>query len=239
MKLYAYRAGTGAPVLCVHGLGVTSRYFEPLVDVLAADRRALAPDLPGWGRSPRPARALDLQELAGALVEFLDAEGLERVPIVANSLGSQVAVELTIRHPERVAALVLVGPTVDPSRRSFLLEARSFFLDSIREPVSLWWIIASDYARMGPRRFARTAHYALRHVMEDRLPLVTAPTLVLRGTHDQFASQAWCERATELLPLGSLAVLDGGHAVHYSAPGRVAAIVRSFLEEVEERADEV
>jgi 2-hydroxy-6-oxonona-2,4-dienedioate hydrolase len=239
LTLYAYRAGAGAPVVCVHGIGVTSRYFEPLADVLAADRRVLVPDLPGWGRSPRPPHTLNLQELADALAGFLDAEGLTRVPLVANSLGCQIAVELAVRHPERVSALVLVGPTVDPGLRTFALQARSFLLDSIREPVSLWWIIARDYARMGPLRFARTAHFALRQRMEDLLPRVEAPTLVVRGEHDRFVSQAWSERATELLPRGSLAIVHGeAHAAHYSAPVRVAGLVRSFLEEVEERADE-
>ena len=223
----------------MHGIGVTSRYFEPLADVLAADRRVLVPDLPGWGRSPRPPRALSLVELADALAGFLDTEGLERLPLVANSLGSQVVVELAVRHPERVSALVLVGPTVDPDLRTAALQARSFVLDSIREPPSLWWIIAGDYARMGPLRFARTAHFALRQRMEDLLPRVEAPTLVLRGEHDAFATQAWCERAAELLPRGSLAVLDGAaHAAHYSDPVRVAALVRSFLEEAENGVDE-
>jgi 2-hydroxy-6-oxonona-2,4-dienedioate hydrolase len=234
-----YRTGAGAPLVCVHGIGVTSRYFEPLADVLAGGRRVLVPDLPGWGRSPRPSQALDLEQLADALAGFLDAEGLARVPLVANSFGCQVAVELAVRRPERVSALVLVGPTVDPSRRTFALQTRSFVLDSFREPPSLWWIIASDYARMGPMRFVRTARFALRQRMEDRLPRVAAPTLVVRGEHDAFASQAWCRRAAELLPRGSLAVVDGAaHAAHYSDPVRVSGLVRSFLEEVAEGGDE-
>ncbi len=223
----------------MHGIGVTSRYFEPLADVLASGRRVLVPDLPGWGRSRRPARALNLAELADALAAFLDAEGVVRAPLVTNSLGCQVAVELAVRHPERVAALVLVGPTVDPQWRTALLQTRSFVLDSVREPVSLWWIILTDYARMGPLRFAHTARFALRQPIEELLPRVDAPALVIRGEHDAFSSQEWCERAAGLLPRGSLAIVDGeAHAAHYSAPVRVAALVRSFLQEVEEGADE-
>jgi pimeloyl-ACP methyl ester carboxylesterase len=161
------------------------------------------------------------------------------VPLVANSLGCQVSVELALRHPERVAALVLIGPTVDPRLRTALLQTRSFVLDGLREPFSLWWIIATDYARMGLLRFARTARAALRQPIEELLPRVEAPALVVRGDHDAFSSQEWCERAAELLPHGSLAVVDGGaHAVHYSDPVRVAALVRSFLQEVEQRVDE-
>jgi 2-hydroxy-6-oxonona-2,4-dienedioate hydrolase len=219
----------------VHGIGVSSRYFEPLADALAHDYRVFVPDLPGWGRSPKPARALSLVELADALLEFMDREGLTRVSLVTNSLGSQIAVELALRHPDRVGALVLVGPTVDPQWRAALLQTRSFVLDSVREPVSLWWIIATDYARMGLLRFARTARHALRQPIEELLPQVAVPTLIVRGEHDAFSSQAWCERAADLLPRGSLAVVEGAaHAAQYSHPTRVAGLVRSFLEEVED-----
>jgi len=240
VSLYAYRAGAGAPLVCVHGIGVTSRYFEPLADVLASERRVLVPDLPGWGRSAKPPRALSLPELADALAAFLDAEGISSpVPLVTHSLGCQIAVELALRRPERVSALVLVGPTVDPRWRTALLQTRSFVLDSVREPVSLWWIILTDYVRMGPLRFARTARFALRQPIEELLPRVEARALVVRGEHDAFSSQEWCERAARLVPRGSLAVVDrGAHAGHYSHPVRVAALVRSFLQEVEEGVDE-
>jgi pimeloyl-ACP methyl ester carboxylesterase len=239
LSLDAYRAGSGAPIVGVHGIGVSSRYFEPLADVLASDHTVVVPDLPGWGRSPRPPRALDLAQLADALVAYLDDEGLARVPLVGNSLGSQIAVEVAVRRPERVSALVLVGPTVDPRRRTALSQTRSFVLDAIREPVSLWWIIATDYARMGPLRFAHTARFALRQPIEELLAQVAAPTLVVRGAHDAFSSQAWCERVARLVPRGSLAVVAGAaHAAHYSDPVRVAALIRSFLQEIEKDAHE-
>lgn len=238
MKLYTYRAGRGAPVVCVHGIGVTSSYFEPLARALATDRRVLVPDLPGWGRSPRPARALDVGELALALLSFLDEEGLERAPIVANSLGCQIAVELAIRAPERVDALVLIGPTVDPYSRPFHRFAAGFLRDVVREPPSLWLLIVRDYLWMGPRRFARTSRAAWRHRIETRLPLVAAPTLVVRGAHDGLVSQRWCEEAAALLRRGSLTVVDGAHAVHYVAPRAVSRVVLRFLEEREHHLEE-
>ncbi len=241
MTLDAYRTGAGPPLVCVHGIGVTGRYFEPLADVLASDHRVLVPDLPGWGRSPKPSRALSLPELADALVDFLAAEGVTSpVPVVANSLGCQISVELALRHPGRISSLVLIGPTVDPRWRTALLQTRSFVLDGLREPLSLWWIIATDYARMGLLRFARTARFALRQPIEQLLPRVTMPSLVVRGEYDKFSSQLWCEYAAELLPHGSLTVIDGAaHAVHYSHPRLVAVLVRSFLQEVEERGNEL
>jgi pimeloyl-ACP methyl ester carboxylesterase len=224
------------PVVCVHGIGVTAAYFGPFARAL--EREAIVPTLPGWGGTRRPDHVLDLGELADRLVGLLDARGVERAPFVANSMGCQIVVELAIRAPERVAALVLVGPTVDPATRPLARFVPMFVADTLREPPPLWFIIARDYLRMGPRRFYRTAQFGWRHRMEDRLPLVEAPTLVIRGSHDGFVTQAWCERAAALLPRGSLAVVDGAHAVHYSAPREVARLALRFIQEVEHRADE-
>jgi pimeloyl-ACP methyl ester carboxylesterase len=232
VSLYAYRIGAGAPIVCVHGIGVTGDYFRPLARELAArGRRVVVPDLPGWGRSPRPARALGVDELADALLAFLSHEGIERVPLVANSLGCQIAVEAALRAPERVTSLVLVGPTVDPYLRPLPRLVVGFAVDCVREPPSLWWIIARDYLWMGVPRFARTARLAWRHRVETRLPLVRVPALVVRGARDGFVSQRWCEEAARLLPCGRLEVVrHEPHACHYSAPDVVASLV---LEEVE------
>lgn len=67
----------GTAVVVVHGLGLSSRYLEPTLRLLASDFRVLAPDLPGFGRSTRPAQPLTLAELAGAVVAWMDAVDLE------------------------------------------------------------------------------------------------------------------------------------------------------------------
>jgi pimeloyl-ACP methyl ester carboxylesterase len=232
-ELYAFRCGDGSPIVCVHGIGVNSTYFRRLARELASrGRRVLVPDLPGWGRSPRPAGVLDVGELADALLVFMTSEGVERAPLVANSMGCQVAVEIAIRRPELVSHLVLIGPTVDPHLRPWPKMVPGFVLDCAREPPSLWWIIARDYAKMGPRRFVGTARCANAHRIERRLPLVRQPTLVLRGGRDGFVSQRWCEQAAALLPRGRLVVVPGEpHAVHYTAPHVVAQEVQQHLDE--------
>lgn len=236
-ELYAFRCGDGPPVVCVHGIGVNSTYFRPFArELAAAGRRAIIPDLPGWGRSPRPAQAVGVEALPGALLDFLSREGIERAPLVANSMGCQVAVEAALRAPDRVSALVLIGPTVDPTQRPFTRFARAFLADCLREPPSLWLVIVRDYLWMGVPRFVQTARLAWRHRIEERLPLLGVPVLVVRGERDVFVSQAWCEQAAALVPRGRLEVVAGeAHACHYSAPGTVARLV---LEELEQRSDE-
>jgi pimeloyl-ACP methyl ester carboxylesterase len=213
----------------VHGLAVSSRYFLPLARILAARHRVLAPDLPGHGRSGTPARALGIPGLADALLAWLDLAGIERAPLVANSLGCQVAVDLAVRAPERVERLVLIGPTMDPAAPTLLAQALRLARDVPREPLGLNLAEARDYLRTGPRRILATARAGLADPLAEKLPRVQAPALVVRGGRDAIVSQAWAGRVAELLPDARLAVvLDEAHAVHWSAPAEVARLIEEL-----------
>jgi pimeloyl-ACP methyl ester carboxylesterase len=240
LRLHARVGGAGSggrPVVCVHGIGVSSRYFVPLARELALTSPVAAVDLPGFGRSEKPPRALAVEELADALRAWLDALGLERPALVANSMGCQIVAELAARHPERAGPLVLVGPTVDPHRRSVPHQVLGGALDCLREPPSLLAIIAWDYAIFGPRRFVATARSALADRIEDNLRRIEQPTFVIRGEHDGFVSQRWAEEAAALPPRGRLRVVAREpHAVHYTRPRLVAGLVRRFLQEVDHGA---
>jgi pimeloyl-ACP methyl ester carboxylesterase len=216
-------------IVLLHGLGVSSRYFVPLARILAERHRVLAVDLPGWDGSDRPESVLDIPGLAGELAAWLDVEELECPSIVANSLGCQVTIDLAAREPERFARIVLIGPTVDPRYRTALHHAPRFFVDAMREPPTLLPIIVRDYLRFGLRRFVATAGAALRDRPEDKLPSISAPTLVIKGERDAFVSTDWVEEIVELLPQGELAVVPRApHATHYAAPRSVAALIEGF-----------
>jgi pimeloyl-ACP methyl ester carboxylesterase len=232
MRVHSRRGGppgTRAIVL-VHGIGVSSRYFVPLGELLAERWRVVAVDLPGWDGSDSPPSALDIPGLAGELGAWLDAEQLDRPYVVANSLGCQITIDLAAREPERFERIVLIGPTVDPRYRTPLRHAPRFFVDAVREPPSLLPIIVRDYLRFGLRRFVATAGAALRDRPEDKLPGITSPTLVIKGARDAFVSRDWVEEIVELLPRGELAVVPRApHATHYAAPRSVAALVEGFI----------
>ena len=216
----------------VHGLGVSTRHLRPILAAFARHRGVRAPDLPGFGHSARPRRALGVEALTAFLEAWLDAAGLERVPLWGNSLGCQILVELAIRRPERVAALVLVGPTFDPAAPGLARQGARLVVDSTREPLALNWVVMTDYVRAGPLRTIATARLGLRHALDERLPLVRPPTLVVRGERDPIVPQSWAERAAALLPRGRLAVVPhAAHAAHFAAPEGVLAVALPFLDE--------
>lgn len=223
---------SASAVVLVHGIGVSSRYMVPTALALAPSFRVFAPDLPGWGRTEKPDRALDVRELADVLADWMDAVGLASATLLGNSMGCEFVVELAVRHPERVEHAVLVGPTVDRYARTFPRQTARLFLDSLGEPLSLWAIIAVDYLVHGPRRLFATARYALGDDLEEKLPRVQPPALVVRGERDRIVSQRWAEEVATLLPRGRLAVVPGkAHAVNYNAPADLARLVRAFVAE--------
>ena len=113
-ELSVHEAGSGPPVVLVHGLGATKVSMLPSVAALAdAGRRAIALDLPGFGDSVKPIRApYHAPYFAGAVVALLDALGIERADLVGNSLGGRVAIEVALRHPERTGRLGLLAPSL-------------------------------------------------------------------------------------------------------------------------------
>lgn len=232
LRLHWWEGGRGPPLVFVHGIGVSGRYLRPTARLLAADARVLVPDLPGFGQSERPRRALGVAGLAQALAAWLSAVGVERADFVGNSLGCQTLVHLAVAEPQRVERLVLVGPTVDAEARSFLRYAARLVRDMAREPAGLVAIAGFDYLLYGPLRFVATARSALADRIEEHAPLVTAPTLVVRGERDRLVSQRFAEQLAARLPRGELVVVpQAAHAVNYADPQALARLTRSFLSE--------
>jgi pimeloyl-ACP methyl ester carboxylesterase len=217
-------------VVLVHGLGVSSRYLAPTGRLLADEFPVYAPDLPGFGKSERPRHTLRIGELAEALVAWMDAAGLESASLLGNSLGSQIIVEAALRHPRRVSRLVLVGPTMDPHARTAVRQVLRLLRDVPYERLSLAAVVAWDYLTCGPLRLWRTLRDALQDPIEDKLPRVSQPTLVVRGGRDPIVPQRWGETVAGLFPNGRLMVIpEGAHAVNYSTPQALADGVREFL----------
>jgi pimeloyl-ACP methyl ester carboxylesterase len=205
-------------VVLVHGLGCTHRYFARLWPLLPG---AQCPDLSG--------------ATVGELADELDRIAPPRPLLVANSLGCEVAVELAVRKPERVAGLVLIGPTVDARRRRFLPQLATLVLDALREDPRLLRLLVRDYAGWGLPRLLRTSRSMLRDRVEEKLPQVGAPAVVVRGARDPICPLDWAETVASLLPAGRLVVAPGAaHAVHWSHPGEVVRVVEELHQQLGE-----
>ena len=226
------RRGQGPPVVLVHGYGVSGRYMLPLARILATCCSAFAPDLPGHGRSEQSATPLGIGGLADALGGWLDAVGLERPAFVANSMGCQIVTELAVRRPQRVGPMVLVGPTIDPRRRTARHQIFGALRDSAHEPALLVALAGREWAGRNLGQLRTLARSVLADRIEERLPAIEQPTIVVHGEKDGLVSREWAEQAAALLPRGRLVVVPGEpHAIPYTHPRLLAGIVQELIAE--------
>jgi pimeloyl-ACP methyl ester carboxylesterase len=230
------RVGTGsssqAPaVVLVQGMVLSSRYMVPLIEHLAPHFRVYAPDLPGYGRSQKVPHALSPAQLADVLSAWQEAAGLESASFFGNSYGCNIIAELAVRHPHKVTRAVLQGPPVDAEARNLPEQLLRLIKDSRFEPKSMGLIMARDYAAAGVRIAWETVQHVLHHPIEERLPDMQMPTMVVRGSRDAVVSQRWAEKVNSLLPDGRLRVIPGAaHILNYSMPMEFSRVLRPFLE---------
>lgn len=230
---WAYREG-GPPdapaVVLVHGLSISSAYMVPTGEGLVGEGfRVLAPDLPGFGRSGAPESALGIAQMAEALSRWMDAVGVPRAHVLANSLGCQVVAALAALEPARVDRMVLVGPSSDPDAGMWEMTKR-LAQDAFREKPSLLALHARDDLRAGVRRILATARAALAEPLTTWLPSVGRPTLILRGSKDPLVEASAARTLARRMRRGLVRELAGApHAANYSAPEAVVAACVPFL----------
>ncbi len=232
-RMHARVAGeriSGTPVVLVHGMIISGRYMVPTAEELAPLCPVYAIDLPGYGDSDKPLTILSLPELADALAAWMDAMRFPSAHLVANSFGCQVLAEFALRHARRVDRLVFQGPTVDPKARTLGKQLVRLLRNTPSEAGGLGWITVVDYMKAGMRRIRATVRMAIEDRIEDKLPGIAAPTLVVRGGNDPLVPQEWADEVVRRLPRGELRVLPGlGHTINYTAPQEFVSAMRPFL----------
>lgn len=217
----------GRPFVLVHGIGVSSRYFHPSAAELAKYGPVYLVDLPGYGSAPNPRRDVSIVDHAGVLNRFLVAEGIDRPVLVGHSMGTQVVSQLVLDYPECTDRIVLLAPTMDPDARGFWHATGRLLRDILtREPPEVNALVSVDYFfRCGIPYFLKQTRHLLADRIEERLPLLEARGLVIRGDRDVICPEGWTRRVAGLLKDGAYAEVPGPHVIMFTDPPRVAAYI--------------
>lgn len=204
--------------LLVHGAGSSRSTWQDVIPVLARDSSVYAPDLIGFGDTPRWDIPHTLEYMAECLVGFMDTVGIEKAVLVGHSLGGRVCLEVALRHPERVDGLVLEAP-MGFGKVAWMGRLFSHARLLVHRVLGL----KSPYPRL---RFPR---------LEDDLPRlaeVGCDTLILWGTRDPYFPLKQSRVALDVIPTSRLAVYSGvGHSLHRADPARFSKDVGVFLAE--------
>ena len=254
----ALEAGTGPPLVLVHGLGGTKISFLPTVAALADRFRLVAIDMPGFGDSDKPIGAYDAPFLADRVRAVLDALELPKSHLLGHSLGGRVALELAFDHPSCVDRLVLMTPSmawlrdrpwapwlklVRPELGLIQPAPRQLVEGIVRRVIpganqDGWTAVAADEFLRGyldPR--GRAAFYAAARNIYledpdefwDRLRALAPRSLFIWGTKDPLVPARFMHPVEEALPSATHVELDSGHVPQLEASRDLHRALARFL----------
>ncbi len=222
-------AGSGEPVVLIHGLSGSSRWWRKNVPVLARQFRVYTIDLIGFGQSRRSGRFI-LEEASARLVQWMDEVGLQRAHFVGHSMGGLVCADLALKHPERVDRLVLVSATVIPFEWGFVGHGRRLARALPRVPLAFLLVLAMDSIRAGPMTLIRAARQLVAADIVQYLERIAAPTLAIWGERDPMVPVALGERVAAAIPGAELVVIKhAGHVLMWEQPAEFDQVLATFL----------
>ena len=225
--------GSGVPVVHIHGFAISGAYLMPTARVLAPGRVNVVPDLPGYGRSERRDRVLDIPALAAALLGILDALDIDRAVLVGNSMGCPIGLEVAHEAPERVDRLVLVSPAGGVQNQPLPRALGQLALDVVRESRRMAPVALPDYLRFGPVDGLRLFHELTLFPSLERLLHTPVPTLAVLGGRDPLMPTP--SRVREVARLApehvTVALVEqAAHAVNFSHPEPLAQAIEAWLD---------
>lgn len=241
-------AGSGPPLVLLHGLGASAEDWEMQIPAFSRRFRVIAPDLRGFGGSARGSGRLSIPRFAADVWALLQALGVERFALVGHSMGGAVALQLALEHPQAVTRLVIANSV--PSFRPRTL--RQYFEVAYRQVV-MRLLGPARLARIGAQRMypgddqqalreksaargARNGRSYLeslsaltRWSVIERLRELPMPVLVLAAEHDYFSREDMLQFA-HALPKGRFHLFPGTHhGLPLEAPQAFNPVVLRFL----------
>jgi pimeloyl-ACP methyl ester carboxylesterase len=248
IRVHYYVMGpkAGPPVVLVHGLGASSENWQNLAPLLAkAGYRVYLPDLPGYGRSERPADfSYSISAEASIVVGFLDALGLKQVDLGGWSMGGWIVQHVADDHPERVRCLMLFDSAGINEKPAW--DTRLFVPVTAAEVTQLEVLlmphppVVPDFVAQDILRSTRRNGWVVRRALDsmlqghdttdDLLPHLKMPVLIVWGSEDHITPLHLGEKMHRLVPDSELDVIPGcGHLAPGQCAPQIAPKVVEFL----------
>ena len=230
-RLNVYIAGDGPPLLLLHGLGGSGRYWAGLAPHIAATRTLIAPDLAGFGRSDKPAldysRAFHLDSLDALLVALgMDAP----LAVAGHSMGGVLAALFAARHLQRVESLALAAAPfprlqTNPSPLPGGLAGRAFYrfvqqalplVSPLVRSQTYPRAVVADYLRHTHASYRRTSHSLIwdAGIIDELAGLRSCDSLrelLLYSAEDRTIASDSLQCWQRVLPEAHRLLVDGGH----------------------------
>ncbi|QRM57532.1 alpha/beta fold hydrolase [Sinorhizobium sp. BG8] len=243
-----HEAGSGEPLVLIHGVGMRLEAWAPQIDVFAKTHRVIAVDMPGHGESDKLHRGADLEAFVGWFGGFLDDIGLARANVAGHSMGALIAGGAAATFGRRVARVAYLNGVYcrdSEAKAAVLARAAAIRTTGVdREGPLLRWFgddPQSDIARQLTRGWLEMVDpegYAIAYAAfaggdatyAARWPEVECPALFLTGADDPNSTPSMAEQMADLAPNGWVRIVDGHrHMVNLTAPQIVNALMAEWL----------
>jgi pimeloyl-ACP methyl ester carboxylesterase len=251
---YAYTGGrpydpTLPPIVFIHGAALDHSVWQWQSRYLAHHGfGVLAVDLPAHGRSPGNARTT-IESMADWIAHFIEAAGHERAHVVGQSMGSLVALDVALRHRNRVDKLVLVATAVPMAVNDAFLAAARDHSPAGFDMQTTWGHARNSVLSQSPipgmslagasRQLNGRAHPGVQHAdlqacnayrpAAESVSALDVPTLVLGGRRDQMTGPKAAELLARQVKGAQFTLLDAGHSIMSEAPRETLAALKAFL----------
>jgi pimeloyl-ACP methyl ester carboxylesterase len=242
VNIYYEISGQGNIVLLLHGWGVETSSFRPLIDLLQKSYKVIALDFPGFGKSETPRASWDVGNYSTFLSKFMEQIHLKKADVIAHSFGGRVAIKLAVEKPKMINKLILVNSAGIKPRRKFKYYFKTFLAKTgkmaskfLGEPGNNFkkmiyeHIGSKDFQNAGPMR-----NTFIKIINEDLQPLlksIIAPTLLIWGENDKETPVYMAKiMEKEIKDSGLVILKNAGHYSYLDQFQQFSTIANNFLQ---------
>ncbi|TKB85658.1 MAG: alpha/beta hydrolase [Nitrospira sp.] len=243
VSLSILEAGTGDPIIFVHGVVTTSNIFAKYLSAYSPDFRGIAVDLRGYGDSQKPDSGFTIKQFSKDLIALADKLEIEKPIWVGVSMGGMILQQLALDYPERVRALVLVSttdgamvldkdlPTIG-NPRDFREVSKNIIVESFppQTPATLYQPLLDRIPTWNGTVLREALTSMAQASVHGRINAITTPTLVVVGAKDDVATPAIAQGIQTQIAGAQLAEFNTGHFMMTEDPERFQKVLEEFLQ---------
>ena len=242
LHLSILEAGTGDPIIFVHGVVTTSNIFPKYVGTYSPEFRGVAVDLRGYGDSEKSATGYSIPQFSNDLIKLADALQIKKAVWVGVSMGGMILQRLALDHPERVRALVLVSttdgamildkdiPTIG-APRDYREVSKNMIVESF--PAGTQAKLYQPLLDRIPTWNGTVIREALTSMSQfnvhGQLTRIQVPTLIMVGAKDDVATPAIAKGIQAQIAGSQVVEFQTGHFMMAEDPERFRTVLGEFL----------
>lgn len=221
----------------IHGWGLSSQIFEPIICRLKNEFKVYSLDLPGFGNSAIN-KPMTLEDYADFVYDFIQKKIEREKPIIiGHSFGGAVATKLAILHPESISKLILVNASAvrQPRRKIIFIKKTADILKPLlpkkirRLILKILGYDKTDYAQIESFELKETFKNVIKADLKPHFHLIKTPTLVIWGEKDAVTPLSEGKIIAENIPGAKFAVVkNAGHFLFLEKPEEFIKLIKEF-----------